>query len=153
MLKTILLTHEDDVSKTFSYDAVDSLVSGVIGRSIKQKVVPDIMQKTMRTNMFFFRNGDIELKRCNEVYAIDFVQESTDLILPKAPSIHDWVLLHYGPTIIAKSISNQSHQNPRIKISGNGERIMGYDEPLICDVAFSSLRFIYLDKSNGWAIS
>lgn len=151
MIKTAILKKEDEHVKTYSHMDVENISRRVLKPSDKFKFVPDLLSKTKNPHMFWFNNGDVQLKNVNEIYCIDHINDNADLILPGSPKPNDWILLFYEQTTMILNVSHDS--SSRIRINGNGERIMGYDEPLVCDIAFSSLRLTFIDKMNGWVLT
>lgn len=151
MIKTTLLTQENDCYKTYEHNIIQNITGKFIKPEIRKKMIPELMTKTRRNKMFWFVNGDVELQHPNEIYCIDHVPYNTDLILPKNPLPADWVVLYYEQTTMTVNVSKDAVT--KINIRGNRERIMGLDESLVCDIAFSALRFTYLDKQNGWVLT
>ena len=65
--------------------------------------------------------------------------------------LFDWVSLFYEQTTALTKLSNEALT--KINIRGNGNRIMGLDEPLYCDMPFISLRLTFLGDVDGWVIT
>lgn len=151
MIKTVFLTQEDDGSKTFNSLNVFDLTKNKLKINERIKIVSDISNKAKNIDMFFFSDGSVELKKCNQIYCLEHIPHNTDMILPKKPNLMDWVLLYYEQTT---TVLNVSYDKPtKINLRGNGNRIMGLDEKLICDMPFMSLRLTFLGDIDGWVVT
>ena len=157
MFRTQFLFDENEGIKGFSGLNVFSLSSKRVTPLIRRKVFNDITsggfnsKTAVGIQMFSFSNGSVELKKTNELYCLEHLPLSTDLLLPKNPKLMDWVVLFYEQTTI---LDNVSHDRlTKIKIRGNGQRIMGLDEHLLCDMPFMSLRLVFLGDIDGWVVS
>lgn len=146
-----LIEQTNDHEKTFSSLNVFEVSSKKINFDIRKKVFFDINQKTIINNLFKFNDGSVELKKLNELYCLEYVPLKTDLILPKNPNLHDWVVLFYEPQTAVFDVSME--KKPLIKIRGNGKKIMCLYEPLLCDIPFLSLRLTFLGDADGWIVS
>ena len=62
----------------------------------------------------------------------------------------DFVILFYEQSTSAAIVSFD--KLTRIKLYGNGNRIMGLDEPLVCDMPFMSLKLVFGGDIDGWII-
>lgn len=151
MFRTVFLTDEDYNFKEFNSLNVVSLSSKKISKNISQKVFNDLIVKSKFVENFYFSNGQVELKFLDNVYCLEHIPVNTDLILPKDPKTANWVLLYYNQTDIIYRVSYD--KKTPIKIRGNGRRIMGLDEPLLCDLPFMSLKLTYLDNNTGWVVT
>lgn len=153
MLKTVLLTNENAEFKDYCALNVDYLNNEKFLRP-KQKIFNDIMIKRQgRINCpnFYFTKNEVFLKKTNEIYNIEYIPYSNDIVLPKKIQLLDWVVLFYEQTTSMLSVSHEALA--KIKIFGNGQRIMGLDEPLICDLPFMSLRLTFLGDVDGWVVT
>lgn len=152
MFKTQFLVDQDDYSKTINQLNTFELSSKRIDYEVRKKTFLDIFHKTVwGVNLFYFSKGGVELKQTNQLYCLEHIPHNTDLILPKNPNLHDWIVLFYEQTTIALDVSFD--RLTKIKIRGNGKRIMGFDEPLICDMPFISLRLTFMGDIDGWVVS
>lgn len=154
MLHTTFLDKidRDFASRTFTSRNVINLAETKLNphrySSINSNVVGAAIEGRFRP--FEFTKGGVELKETNFIYDMELLPERTDLVLPKNPNLNDWVLLWYNQDTISNNFYNEVKQN--IKIYGNGRRIMGYDEPLLCDVAFLTLRLTFIGNIEGWVV-
>ena len=101
----------------------------------------------------YISKGANHLPFVNQIYYLEFLPRSNiELVLPKPNKMLDWVVLHLGTT---ESFSKINLDNkPKIKVlTKDNDRIMGFNEPLHCDIPFMSLRLTYTDHSNGWVIT
>lgn len=149
MFSTAILTDQkDDREKEFI--RFREPASKILNHEQKIFVTKSIEKKTCDINMFFFSDGSVELKKTNTLYCLEHVPLNTDIILPQKPQFLDYIVLFYEQTTTIVSVSTE--KITKIKIRGNGERIMGLDEALICDMAFMSLRLVYGGPIDGWVI-
>jgi len=101
--------------------------------------------------LFSIDNGMVDLDDVNFLYNLDYIPYKSDLRLPKDPQPGDWISLYYNQEDMALKLNFD--QTTMIKIHGRGNRIMGYDEPLVCDMQFSSLKLLFVDTTQGWVLS
>lgn len=146
MFKTTFLVSEDYNSKTFT--SGDVLTNKNIARKLSKV---GRVGEHFRNEMFVFSEGALEIKQPNQLYQLEHNPYKTDILLPKDPKFLEWVVLYYNINNIGQDLTIE---NPsKIKIYGNGKKIMGLDEPLFCDLVFSSLRLTYLNNTDGWIIN
>lgn len=150
MFKTVFLSDEGDYHKTFNSRNVKSLTEKKFNNAQRFRLINDISQKSFGCQNFYFSDGSVYLKDVNQIYCIEHLADKTDLVLPKDPKMFDWVLLYYDQTNVVFDVSNENRA--KIKLYGNGNRIMGFDEPLHCDMEFLSLRLTFIDLIEGWVI-
>lgn len=153
MLKTVLLTNENAEFKDYSQLNVEYLNHEKFLKT-KQRIFHDIMikkQGRVHCPNFYFTKNEIFLQKPNEVYSIEYIPYRTDIVLPKKIQLLDWVVLFYEQTTSMLSVSQEALA--KIKIFGNGQRIMGLDEPLFCDLPFMSLRLTFLGDIDGWVVT
>lgn len=150
MFNTLLLSEEDHNVRTYSRMNVFELSSNVLSYRKKRKILSELSQKTNQINLFFFSDGTVELTKPNELYCLEHIPENTDLILPKNPNLMDFVVLFYEQSTSAAIVSFD--KLTRIKLYGNRNRIMGLDEPLVCDMPFMSLKLVFGGDIDGWII-
>ena len=153
-MQTALLLDQDENSKTYvkinpldfsNFQLQDKKILNTIS-DIQTLRAPGSLIKYW----FTFSDGSVELLETNFFYCLEYLKLSKDIILPKKPKMYDWVVLFYDQVEMALSI--ELGANDKLKIYGNGNRIMGYDEPLICDMQFSHLKLMFIDDMNGWII-
>jgi hypothetical protein len=150
MIKTSFLTKEDYGFKSFKpidpgyykHEKFDNF---------KLKIVKEIPQKTGRIARFSIEKGGIVLPKPNEIYFVEHLPYNSDLILPRDIQLNDWVVISFESIDVALSIS--AEKITKIKIRGNGRRIMGLDEHLVCDMPFHSLRLTFLGDVDGWVVT
>jgi hypothetical protein len=151
MLRTNFLISEAEGNKSFSNGNIFELTVNKLPFSDRKHLAKEIGQKAQTSQEWlFFNYTNLELKP-NQVYCLEHIKVNADLILPKNPKKNDWVFLYYEPTTLYKNVSFDVKKN--ITIYGNKKRIMGYDEPLICDIEFSALRLSFIDDIVGWMVS
>lgn len=151
MLRTNFLISESEGNKSFSNGNVFELTANKLPLTDRVKLAKEIGKSAASSQeWYFFNQMNVELKS-NQVYCLEHVGVNADLVLPKNPKKDDWVLLYYEPTTMYQKVSFDVKRN--ITIYGNKKRIMGYDEPLICDMEFSSLRLSFIDDIIGWMVS
>jgi hypothetical protein len=97
-----------------------------------------------------FSNGALELIDKNYIYCLEYMPESKDIILPKNPFPMDWVVLYYD---LMNGVDLSSQRVAKLNIYGNGKRIMGFDEPLKCDMQFLSLKLTFVEEQSGWVVT
>lgn len=150
MLNTMLLSSEDVNVRTYSSMNVFELTRNVIDIHKKRKIFAEMSNKTNQVNLFFFSDGSVQLSETNQIYSLEHLPENTDLILPKNPKLMDFIVLYYEQSTSAAIVSFD--KKTRIKLYGNGNRLMGLDEPLICDMPFMSLKLVFAGEIEGWVI-
>lgn len=151
MFRTQFLVNEDEGWKDFSSNNTFQLSSKRIDLQLRKQTLAEIHQRTTSVQMFSFSSGAVELKYPNTLYCLEHLPANTDLLLPKSPNLQDWVVLFYEQTTLATKVSRE--KLTKIKIRGNGKRIMGLDEHLVCDMPFMSLRLTFLGDMDGWVVS
>lgn len=139
---------EGDYFKEFSSSKVVNLTHKKLNNTLYTKIKARDKQQWFAPN-FDFEFGYVDLAP-NVVYCIKYINENRDLVLPKKPNHTDWVSLWHEQTTVIKNLTMENKRP--IKIYGNGQRIMGLDEPLICDVEFQTLKLVFLDDVQGWII-
>jgi len=102
------------------------------------------------THDFDSENNHVEIASLNCTYNISHYTGNVDLVLPKPSTPFDWVGLWFHQDDIISKVRWETQCN--LKIYGNGNRIMGYDEPMICDIPFASLRLTFVNPLDGWII-
>ena len=152
MFGTTLLKKEDYNFKEFSTDRPDYTKQAKFSKA-KKRLLSDIQQLNgfITCPNFHFSDGSVYLKAPNTVYSLEYIPYNTDLILPNNIQLFDWVSLFYEQTTAFSKLSHEALT--KINIRGNGHRIMGLDEPLICDLPFISLRLTFLGDVDGWVIT
>lgn len=151
MIKTVFLNLEEEGVKVFNSLNVFDVTKHKLNAKNRIKILHEISNETKNINMFFFSDGSVELKQCNQIYCLEHIPYNTDLLLPKKPNLMDWVLLFYEQTTTAIDVSFD--KITKIKLRGNGNRIMGLNENLICDMPFMSLRMTFLGDTDGWVVT
>jgi hypothetical protein len=151
MLRTVFLNREEEGIKTFNSLNVFDLTKKKLKTTKRVKIASEISIMSRRIDMFFFSDGSVELKKCNQIYCLEHIPYNTDMFLPKKPNLMDWILLYYEQTTTALDVSFD--RITKINLRGNGNRIMGLDEKLICDMPFMSLRLTFLGDIDGWVVT
>jgi hypothetical protein len=151
MLRTVFLKEEELGIKVFNSLNVFNLTKNKLKTKERIKIASEISVMSRRVDMFLFNDGSVELKKCNQIYCLEHIPYNTDMLLPKKPNLMDWVLLYYEQTTAALDVSYE--KITRIKLRGNGNRIMGLDEHLVCDMPFMSLRLTFLGDVDGWVVT
>ena len=152
MIRTTLMVDQyEDHYKTFSHLDIAKKSSKRLTLPNRFNMVRDLSSKTMSLVRFDVPNTQSHLVKANEIFHLTHVVGNVNLVLPKASQINDWVVLFYDQDQVLRDVETEAHS--RIKVYGNGERIMGYDEPMICDIPFMSLRLTYVNKIDGWIIT
>jgi hypothetical protein len=151
MYKTIFLTDEDYNFKELNSLNVKYLSFEKVSKKIPEKKIHnEITKKTFHSNFFSFSQGNVYLNQLDHVYILEFMPHSSDIILPKNPKTSNWIVLFYSQLDIIHNISYD--KKTPILLRGNGQKIMGLNEPLLCDIPFVSLKLVYLDNFSGWVI-
>jgi len=151
MFNTSLMIGQDDTSKSFINLNRKNKGFSKIEYPNMLKINSDITRQCMNTLMFNFSDGSVELLKTNEVYCLEYISDATDIVLPRDPQLNDWVLLAYDQN---KSYLNLTLEEKRCKhkIYGNGHPIMGFNEPMYCDIPFLTLRLVFINHYDGWII-
>lgn len=146
MFNTVFLKDENDFSKAYKSKTI------VNQKVNKQYLTNSIVNSALNWNFdyFSFSSGRVELNRTNFIYFLEYMPEKSDIILPKNPNLMDWVLLCHNTFDMAFNLNFD--KITKMKIYGNSNRIMGFDEPLICDMQFASLRLTFGGDIDGWII-
>ena len=137
--KSYFLFDEDDHLRRFrQYNVTDKLKHSNV--------------KINNGNMFNFHinGGDVYLKGLDQIYVLDLIQGKCDIVLPENPIPSNYVILMQNFNYLTNEFSSSKYQI--IKIYGNKKRILGFDEPLICDIPFAMLKLVFVDEQNGWVI-
>lgn len=150
MIKTTFLTNEGNNFKEFKLIKPEYYSKNKFN-NFKNKFINDVFTSNLNFNLFHIERGEIFLKQTNQIYCLDFIPYSSDIILPKHIQLNDWIILYYEQTTSATCVSND--KITKIKIHGNGHRIMGFDEPLLCDMPFMTLRMTFLGDIDGWVVT
>lgn len=153
MINTMFLLDKEDNETNKSFNALNSysLSSKRLSSSNRVKVNQEIVLKTLNTESFRISEGKINLHKANEIYCLEHIPGNVDVVLPKTKRLLDWVVLWYDQDRVIFNVSHEKHS--KIKIYGNGSRIMGLDEPLLCDMPFMSLRLTYVNDIDGWIVT
>ena len=154
MFNTVLLTGENEYSRDYSTAPVKNFLKekSVLKPAMKFKTQVEESRRVFGHENFRFSDGKVFLTRSNDIYWLEHVKENRDIVLPKDPKFLDWVTLYHEQHTIALHLTSNNKRGD-IKIYGEGSRIMGYDEPLVCDMDFLSLKFIYVNDIEGWVIT
>ena len=154
MFNTVLLVGENEFSRDYSASPVKSIIreKRVLTPKMQLKTIVEENSRTRGHTTFRFSDGKVFLDQANEIYWIEHLKDTRDIVLPKKPKFLDWVTLYHEQHTIALHLT-KNNKRGNIKIYGEGSRIMGYDEPLVCDMDFLSLKFIYVNDIEGWVIT
>jgi hypothetical protein len=111
-------------------------------RELRVKSLPSMMIKE-DTNL-----------RSNRKYVIMDDLRGMKLNLPKNPSAGDVISISMLLSDVSKRYQMFSLEIPAsgMTIYGNGNRIMGFDENLTCDVHFQDITLEYKNQLEGWVI-
>lgn len=154
MFKTQFLTDEREGMKSFNALNTYQVSSKRITPEMRAQTFGEISQTTRRTIGYRVSSGNVYLPFTNRLYCIEHLPYHSDIVLPKALNILDWVVLFYEQTTLALNVSREYGQRQTFKLySTDKQRIMGLDEPLNCDMPFMSLRLTFLGDIDGWAVS
>ena len=148
---TLMIDRYAGTHKTFSHMNVAEKANKRLSLKDRFTMVKDLNCKTGSLKYFDATKNKVYLDKPNEIFHLNHVIGNVDIVLPKPEKFTDWVLLFYDQDQSIFNIAHETHS--KIKIYGNGERIMGYDEPMICDIPFMSLRLTYVNKPDGWIIT
>jgi hypothetical protein len=152
MIRTTLMVDQyEDRHKTFSHLDIAKKSSKRLTLANRFNMVRDLSSKTGSLFRFDVPNTQSHLVKPNEIFHLTHVVGNVNLVLPRASKMNDWIVLFYDQDQVLRDVETEAHS--LIKVYGNGERIMGYDEPLVCDVPFMSLRLTYVNKIDGWIIT
>lgn len=146
MFNTVFLKDEDDFSKAYKSKTITT--QKINKKYLASSIVDSALN--WRFDYFSFSSGRVELHKTNFIYFLEYMPEKSDIVLPKNPNLMDWVLLCYSSSDMAFNLNFD--RITQMKIYGNKNRIMGFDEPLTCDMQFSSLRFSFAGDIDGWII-
>jgi len=154
MFNTVLLIGEQEHSRDYSAHPVNSFIKDKNIITPKMKLKTDVEQSVRTSNheSFNFSAGKVFLTRVNDIYWIEHLKDTRDIVLPKNPKFLDWITLYHEQHTIALYLT-KNNKRGNITIYGEGSRIMGYDEPLVCDMDFLSLKLIYVNDIEGWVIT
>jgi hypothetical protein len=150
MFKTTFFTDQNAHVKTFHSANVLDVTSKRLDIAGRHKVIQELATSARAHDWLWFSTGRVQLEP-NQVHCLEYIKENTDLILPPKPNFLDWVFLYYEPQTVATTLTIENQA--RIKIYGNGERIMSYDEPLYCDIKFMGLRLTWVNVIDGWIVT
>jgi hypothetical protein len=156
MFKTVLLVDQDENSKTYTARGIKNVTGSKVGAKVANKVAKEILFKThplfYHACPFVFSEGHIQLPKTNEFYWLPEYENRTsiEVLLPSNPQISEWVVLFYNLTGMAGLVSLE---DPCVIVLKSKHRIMGFDEPLRCDIPFSSLRLTFMGDINGWVVT
>jgi hypothetical protein len=150
VLKTTFFSKQDDGIKCFNSLNLTAVTGRKTARA-RRKIFNELRGSVHFAPWFLFSNGDVQLREANQIYVLEHIPVTADLILPKPGKLMDWVLFIHdqGDLIDRMTIDKYT----KITLRGNGKRIMGYDEPLICDMPFMSLRLTFLNEIEGWVVT
>lgn len=152
MLNTMFLTQQtDNLNKTFDSLSVSLLASKKLTKENKISINKEIITKTLSTDIFSVTEGRVELHEANQIFCLEHVPGNVDIVLPKTKRLLDWVVLWYDQDKTIFNVSYEGHS--KIKLYGNGSRIMGLDEPMVCDMPFMTLRLTYVNDIDGWIVT
>lgn len=152
MINTVFLSDQSLESKSFVRPySIMKTASEKISFNDRQKIFNEVTYDNKVFKNFVISLGKVYLNNANEIYSLEHIPGNADIVLPKANRILDWVVLWYDQDRAIANVSFERHS--KLKIYGNGARIMGYDEPLVCDMPFMSLRLTYLSDSEGWVVT
>jgi len=153
MYTTTLLRDDTEGNREFYWSSLgaDKTLNNSSKTSLKKQLSNAIYCKG--TLLTYISKGATYLPLTNEIYYLEFLPSANiEIILPKPNKMLDWVVLCLGTTESFSEINLDN--NPKIKVRSMGrEHIMGFNEPLLCDLPFMSLRLTYTDHSNGWVIT
>lgn len=154
MLNTVLLVGEQEHSRDYSASPVKNVLKekNIITPQMEFKTTIEQAERARNHESFRFSDGKVFLERTNDIYWLEHLKDTRDIVLPKNPKFLDWVTLYHEQHTIALYLT-KTNKRGNIKIYGEGSRIMGYDEPLVCDMDFLSLKFIYVNDIEGWVIT
>ena len=152
LFATIFLNNEDGIKKDFRIFRPE-YIRGSKFDDAKSRLIQDVdaLNGFISCPNFYFSDGSVHLTKPNTVYSMEYIPHNTDLILPKDIQLCDWVALFYEQTTTLEVLTGD--RLTKINIRGNGKRIMGLDEPLLCDMPFMSLRLTFLGDVDGWVIT
>lgn len=151
MIGTVFLTDQSDVSKTFNSSNVLELSSRRLTNEQRSSIHSSAASKTLSTNSFKISTGRVDLYQSNQIFNLEHVPGNVDIVLPKVKNLLDWVVLWYDQDRTIFNVSYDKHS--KVKIYGNGARIMGLDEAMVCDMPFMSLRLTFVNDIDGWIVT
>ena len=156
MFKTVFLVDQDEAAKTYTARGVSAVTGKRVTNKAAQKVATEIMLKShplyYNAYPFVWSQGCINLPKTNEFYWIPEYEKNItiDVVLPPDPKMHDWVVLFYNLTSVAGEVTMEDPL--RMKLISK-HRLMGLDEPMLCDIPFSSLRLTFVGDIDGWIVT
>lgn len=152
MINTILLNKQNDHSASKSFVQYDDSVYLNKKYNVNQykQFKYDTVVKSFVSNSFRFTSGKVELLFSNHMYWLEHIPGNVDIVLPKVKNLMDWVVFWYDQDQTIEGVSHDTHS--KLKIYGNGSRIMGFDETLTCDVPFMALKLVFVNEQDGWII-
>jgi len=115
------------------------------------KINQEIIIRSAKAQQFNFSEGKVELSQSNDIFYLEYIPCNIDIVLPIPNNVLSWVVLLYNIDNVLFDVSYDHY--PKIKLYGNGKRIMGLNEPMICDIPFSSLKLTFVDEVNGWIVT
>lgn len=148
---SFLIKQSDTLNKSFNSLNVSEVSAKRLTKIQKVNLNIDVSQKTRRTESFFISTGRVELYHSNQIFNLEHIPGNVDVVLPKVKNMFDWVVLWYDQDKTIFNVSYERHS--KVKIYGNGSRIMGFDEPLICDMPFMTLRLTFVNDIDGWIVT
>jgi len=153
MFNSILLVGENENSRDYSASPVKQVIKKkkILTPEMELKTIVEENNRTAGHGNFRFSDGKVFLQ-ANDIYWLEHLKDTRDIVLPKKPNFLDWVTLYHEQHTIALHLT-KNNKRGNITIYGEGSRIMGYNEPLVCDVDFLSLKFIYVNDIEGWVIT
>ena len=152
MINTMFLVNQiSEKDKTFSSSIVSELTSKVLEKKDKIKINTEVAHTTRNIQSFSISKGKVYLGRANQIFCLEHMQGNVDIVLPKPENILDWIVLWYDQDKTIFNVSYEKHS--KIKLYGNGKKIMGFDEPLICDIPFMTLRLTFVNDIDGWIVT
>lgn len=141
----------DEYNKTFESYNTSSVAASVMKPIERLQVVSEVANKTRRIPVLSENKGYYRLPKCNEIYNLHHIPGNVDVILPKPQVYLDWIVLWYHQDQTIFQVSFEKHSC--LKLYSNGERVMGLNEPMICDIPFMSLRLTYVGPVQGWVVT
>lgn len=151
MIGTVFLADQTDVSKTLSSLNVLELSSKRLTSDQRNIIHSSAASKTLCSESFKISTGRVDLYQSNQIFNLEHIPGNVDIVLPKAKNILDWIVLWYDQDRTIFNVSYDRHS--KVKIYGNGARIMGLDEAMVCDMPFMSLRLTFVNNIDGWIVT
>ena len=152
MINTLFLHQQYDThDKSFAHNGIKELAAKRISKQ-QQNILDRVSSmKLFNISQFGISSGKTYIQHPNTIHNLEYVTGNVDIVLPKAEKAFNWVVIMYNSDQMIYDLSVDDFS--KIKIHGNGSRIMGLDEPLTCDVPFSALRLTFIDDIDGWVIT